>query len=72
MRRESAGENTAEQKSSEYDQLIGDIIRYTDDLHYQKYGTPGFGNTDPENSAIPSWDDISAQINEAKHWTKNS
>ena len=72
MRRKSAGENTAEQKSSEYDQLIGDIIRYTDDLHYQKYGTPGFGNTDPENSAIPSWDDISAQINEAKHWTKNS
>ncbi len=69
MRRESVGENTAEQKSSEYDQLIGDIIRYTDDLHYHKYGTPGFHNTDPENSAIPSLDDISAKISEAKNWT---
>lgn len=69
MKKESAGKNTADQKPSEYAQLLGEIIRYTDNLHYQKYGTPGFHNTDLSNSVIPSWEDISAKISEAKNWT---
>ena len=69
MKKESAGENTADQKPSEYAQLLGEIIRYTDDLHYQKYGTTGFHNTDLSNSVIPSWADISVKISEAKNWT---
>ncbi len=69
MKKESAGKNTADQKPSEYVQLLGEIIRYTDNLHYQKYGTPGFHNTDLSNSVIPSWEDISVKISEAKNWT---
>lgn len=68
MKKESAEKNTADQKPSEYAQLLGEIIRYTDNLHYQKYGTPGFLNTDLSNSVIPSWEDISAKISEAKYW----
>lgn len=69
MKKESAEKNTADQKPSEYAQLLGDIIRYTDNLHDQKYGTTGFHNTDLSNSAIPTWEDISAKISEAKNWT---
>lgn len=69
MKKENAEKNTADQKPSEYAQLLGEIIRYTDNLHYQKYGTPGFLNTDLSNSVIPSWEDISAKISEAKNWT---
>lgn len=68
MKKENAEKNTADQKPSEYAQLLGEIIRYTDNLHYQKYGTPGFLNTDLSNSVIPSWEDISAKISEAKYW----
>ncbi len=69
MKKENAEKNTADQKPSEYGQLFVDIIRYTDNLHDQKYGTTGFHNTDLSNSVIPTWEDISVKISEAKNWT---